>query len=52
MLRKSNHVEGRDGRPDYDVTFVAQRKLEMIWKFAMNDGKEDGVFRCGFAGAV
>ena len=52
MLGDAEHVEGRSGGPDDEVSFVAQGEFEEIGMFAVYNGEKDGIVGGGFAGLI
>lgn len=52
MLGDAEHAEGRDGGPDDEVAFVAERQFQEVGMLAVHDREEDRVVCIGFAGRV
>ena len=52
MLGDTQHGEGRGGRPDNEITLVAEGESYEVGKLAVYDCDEDGVVRTWLAGAI
>lgn len=44
MFRDTQQAERRPRAPNHEISFISQRKIEIVWKLTMDDGEKYRIF--------